>query len=67
MNTFKVFDRWGELIYDNSHFFINDPVNGWDGKFKGQRVNPGVYVYLVIVELIDNSQVKYSGDITVIR
>ena len=67
VNTFKVFDRWGELVYEDSHFFINDPVNGWDGRFKGQRVNPGVYVYLVIVELIDNSQVKYSGDITVIR
>ncbi len=67
VSSFKIFDRWGELVFENGHFRINDPLYGWDGRFKGQRVNPGVYVYAAVIELLDNTTVKYSGDITVIR
>ncbi|MBK9377881.1 MAG: gliding motility-associated C-terminal domain-containing protein [Saprospiraceae bacterium] len=39
---FSVFDRWGELVYFNSDFDANLDDYGWDGKFEGQDMNPGV-------------------------
>ena len=39
-------------------------MEGWNGEFRGQPVNPGVYVYLVEVEFKDGVKVKYTGDVT---
>jgi len=38
--NFKVFDRWGEKIFETS-----DPLKGWDGKIHGNRVQAGIYIY----------------------
>ncbi len=62
----KVYDRWGNLMYDGRPQ-INDPLQGWDGFFNDQPVNPGVYAWLADVRFIDNETLTYAGDITVIR
>lgn len=53
-----IYSRWGELLYHNTRSSVNE---GWDGRYNGQYVNPGVYVYLVRV---DDKQ--YTGNITVL-
>jgi gliding motility-associated-like protein len=41
----SVFDRWGALL-----FSTKDINEGWDGTFRGTRLNPGVYVcYIKLV------------------
>jgi len=40
--TFKIFNRWGQKIYEGN---INDP--GWDGIYMGQEVPSGSYIVLV--------------------
>ena len=64
---FKIFDRWGELIFRNQNFPPNVPELGWDGKFKGEFMNPGVFVYVLTVELIDGSELTLGGDVTLMR
>ncbi|MGB1216836.1 MAG: gliding motility-associated C-terminal domain-containing protein, partial [Saprospiraceae bacterium] len=67
INYFRVFDRWGELVYENSNFPPNAPLNhGWDGRFKGKRMNPGVFVYVTEVLFIDGRTKVYKGDITLV-
>lgn len=63
----QVFDRWGELLAELRDFAPNDPAQGWDGRFRGQLVPPGVYAYLVEVEYPDASTEVFSGDVTVLR
>lgn len=41
LKTFRVFNRWGELV-----FVTTDPNIGWNGEYKGKRL-PGAYVYYV--------------------
>jgi gliding motility-associated-like protein len=60
--TFRIFNRWGQLMYESS-----DPTRGWDGKFKGQPQPMDAYAYTLDAELIDNTRVKRSGNITLIR
>lgn len=37
-----IFDRWGELIFQS-----DDISKGWDGTYKGNLVQQGVYVWKV--------------------
>lgn len=62
-----IFNRWGELIYKESNIPLGDLSKGWDGTFKGTRVNPGVYVYLFEIRFLDNEIIPFAGDITVLR
>jgi gliding motility-associated-like protein len=63
----RVFDRWGEMVFERKNFDPNDPQMGWDGTFKGQRLNPAVFVYDAQVELFNGSLVKKSGEISIIK
>ncbi|MCB9343651.1 MAG: gliding motility-associated C-terminal domain-containing protein [Saprospiraceae bacterium] len=63
----RIFDRWGELVYENNDFQAGETNEGWDGTFKGQFVDPAVFVYLVEIEYIDGTTELFKGDITVIR
>ena len=36
-------------------------------KYKGEFVNPGVYVYIVEVKVLDGRVLLYRGDVTVAR
>jgi len=67
IDELKIFDRWGELMWEGNGLVFNDNRNGWDGKFKEVWVNPGVYVWAAKVRFIDGEIIPYSGDITVVR
>jgi gliding motility-associated-like protein len=60
--VFKVFDRWGELIFESTDLTV-----GWDGSFKGKLMNPSVYVYHVEVTYLDNDRKVAKGSVTLIR
>ncbi|MFN0175906.1 MAG: gliding motility-associated C-terminal domain-containing protein [Saprospiraceae bacterium] len=63
----QIFDRWGNQVFQRENFPPNDPTLGWDGRFRGQDMNPAVFVYYAIVEFIDGQEVLYKGDVTVNR
>jgi gliding motility-associated-like protein len=35
IKNFKIFNRWGELMFEKNSFDANNPTYGWDGNFKG--------------------------------
>jgi gliding motility-associated-like protein len=67
INSFQIFDRWGEKMYEALNFQPNDPSKGWDGNLKGQKCNPAVYVYWAEIELFDGTRQIVKGDVTLIR
>ena len=64
---FKIFDRWGELVYENSNFQPNDPKLGWDGVLDGKTMNPGVFTYFAKISFLDGVTEFYDGDVTLLR
>lgn len=68
INYMRVFDRWGEVLYERAGQYLPDPLDltGWDGKLKGKRMNPGVYVYLIEVQFVDGQVLLYRGDVTLL-
>ena len=67
VNLFRIYDRWGEMLHESINALPGDTSIQWDGRFRGQLVNPGVYMWQIELELVDGSVLKKIGDLTVIR
>ena len=56
---FNIYDRWGSLVFHD----ITD--RGWDGTFRGQKVDRSVYVYSLEIT-VNGAHHSYSGDVTLL-
>ena len=61
----KVFDRWGQLMYESD----NLKTHGWAGTYLGssEMAPMDVYVYTVKVKGLDGIDYKYTGSVTLLR
>ena len=62
-----VFDRWGDMVFENRNFFTNQPESGWDGNARGKAALPGVYVFTAEVEVVPGKVLKLAGDVLLMR
>ena len=62
-----VYDRWGELVFEQRNIHPNQENNGWDGQFRGRLVDSGVFIWVVELEFVDGWQRTMWGDVTVLR
>ncbi|MEJ7625276.1 MAG: PKD domain-containing protein [Ferruginibacter sp.] len=67
VKTAKIFNRWGEIVYERNNFQSNDVTAGWDGTFKGVKLNPDVYVYLIEILCDNNTTLPFKGNVALIR
>ncbi|MBK7938215.1 MAG: gliding motility-associated C-terminal domain-containing protein [Lewinellaceae bacterium] len=67
IKSFQIFSRWGEMVYESYDFPPNSTTIGWDGKHRGQELNPGVFVWYAVLEFADGTEVLFKGDVTVKR
>jgi gliding motility-associated-like protein len=63
----KIFDRWGELVFESYNFPPNNSIYGWNGSFRGKDLKPAVFAYFARVEFIDGFEGFYEGDVTLVR
>lgn len=62
LKFFRVYDRWGALIFETS-----DLNEGWDGTFKNGLVRPDVFIYHIEAVCTTGDVVSLHGNVTVIR
>ena len=67
IKTFRIFNRWGEMIFEKSSFNANDPSSGWDGTYKGARLGADVFVYSIDIICDNNTILNYKGNIALIQ
>lgn len=62
--AFRVYDRWGNLVYDNE-----TPNTGWDGWRDGSPAPAEVYGYFIQVRIKEQRDPlpPFKGDVTLIR
>ncbi len=63
----RVYDRWGNLVFEGTDIPRNDFARGWDGYFGGFPAQIGVYTWAANVLFIDGVEFQYSGDIMLTR
>lgn len=67
VSGFRVFDRWGSLLYE-SLLPVRYPERlDWDGRAGGKTLAPGVYVWMANLQLADGKTIDRVGNIAVIR
>ncbi|MGN6532492.1 MAG: gliding motility-associated C-terminal domain-containing protein, partial [Ginsengibacter sp.] len=59
--SFSIYNRFGQRV-----FFTNNATSCWDGTFKGEPQNAGVFVYLIKAKTICGS-INKKGTVTLLR
>lgn len=63
IDAFEIFNRWGQQIFSTKR--LN--AIGWDGLYKGEKQDVGVYVYKISATTKDGDKILKSGNLTLIR
>jgi gliding motility-associated-like protein len=58
----SVYDRWGAVVFTSG-----DPAFEWLGDYLGRDLNPGVYVYRILIEREGERPLRLKGDVTLVR
>ncbi|MFN2439392.1 MAG: PKD domain-containing protein, partial [Chitinophagaceae bacterium] len=67
VKSLRIFNRWGEIVFEKRDFAVNDPSVGWDGKYKGNKALPDVYVYQVEIFCENGEIIRFSGNVALIQ
>jgi gliding motility-associated-like protein len=67
VKSFKIYNRWGQIVFERSNFPPNNPAYGWDGKIKGTIATADVFAYTAEVLCENNVSYVYKGNVTLIR
>ncbi len=63
--SMKIFDRWGEFVYEKQNFDVYE--DGWDGIFLGKPFDPAVFVYVVELIYENGKEGQLAGDVHLIK
>jgi gliding motility-associated-like protein len=67
VSTFRIFNRWGALVYATENFLSGDTTKGWDGTFNGKQLPTDVFVFYAEIEYKDGKKEMVQGDVTLMR
>ena len=59
---FIIYNRWGEKLFETTSKDV-----GWDGTYKGQRCDPGVYVYHIKITFTNGTAYNNKGNTTLVH
>jgi len=67
IKSFRIFNRWGELVFEKENFYPNELKYGWDGKVRGVPATPDVFVYTAEVFCDNGIPYTYKGNISLLK
>lgn len=59
-----IYDRWGNQLFEREDFPVGDAEQGWDGTYRGRKLDPGVYVWVIEVARGEGQVRVYKGEVT---
>ncbi|MFL9482158.1 PKD domain-containing protein [Chitinophagaceae bacterium LWZ2-11] len=67
IKLFRIFNRWGQVVFERAHFQPNDKSSAWDGKINGVAATPDVYVYMCDVVCENDVAYTYKGNVAILK
>ncbi len=65
--AFKIYNRYGQPVFENGNFFPGDKSAGWDGRYGGKDSPTGNYIYIIEFICTNNQAVNVKGNILLLR
>ncbi|PHI18431.1 hypothetical protein CEQ90_17935 [Lewinellaceae bacterium SD302] len=69
ITNFRIFDRWGGLVYEKETIpaIGTTPADWWwDGRRNGKDLDPGIYLY-VFESVCPDGNIRKAGSVTLLR
>jgi gliding motility-associated-like protein len=60
--SLSIYNRWGEKVFETSN-----KNECWDGNYRGETLNSGVFIYYLNADLITGESLNKQGNITLFR
>jgi gliding motility-associated-like protein len=67
IQNMRIFNRWGELVFQKANLFPNDALAGWDGRYNGKLANTDVYTYIIDIVCENSAILTYKGNIALLQ
>ena len=67
IQSMRIFNRWGELVFEKRNFAVNSQSDGWNGTFRGKPANGDVYVYIIEFVCENATVLSSKGNVALIR
>jgi gliding motility-associated-like protein len=67
IRSLRIYNRWGEIVFENRNFYPNDNSAGWNGKNKGVELPTETYVYFAEMECTAGEKIVRKGTVTIVR
>ncbi|MEL6720366.1 MAG: gliding motility-associated C-terminal domain-containing protein, partial [Bacteroidota bacterium] len=61
--SLRIFDRWGNFLFQQNDFAVNDPTQGWNGTLNGDILSTGIYTFVAEILFFDEVVEVFSGDV----
>lgn len=65
--NFRIFNRWGGLVYERQGFSSEEKSSFWDGRFRGEPMPAGVYAFYVEVRNAIGEEEFFEGEVQLVR
>ncbi|MGC4037489.1 MAG: PKD domain-containing protein [Chitinophagaceae bacterium] len=67
VKSLRIYNRWGNLVFEKKEFYPGDTGGAWDGMYKGIEAPVGSYVYIAEMECNANETFVRKGTVTLVR
>lgn len=65
IQTLNIFDRWGNLVFQAHDIPPNLVAYGWDGTFRNQKMEHGVFLYVLEIVMPDGRMSRVVGEVVI--
>ena len=67
IKSFRIYSRWGELVFEKINFQPGDQSSGWDGRIKGKPATPDVFVYVCEAICEKGTPGFFKGNVAILK
>jgi gliding motility-associated-like protein len=67
VKSMRLFNRWGEMVFEKNNFNANDAAFGWNGTYKGVKLGSDVFVYMIDIICDNNTVLNYKGNVALLQ
>lgn len=67
VKSFRIFNRWGQVVFERANFPANAKEFGWDGTYNGKQLQPDVFIYTAEVICDNGTPYTFTGNVAILK